>query len=193
MKQTHFKLSIIIFLVINASNIFAQFSNPNLDSHRNFKTINLGDTKLKWGKHLAPKGIYNGHETYSFLKDTCCDDIFDMSVEEIYLYFKSDSIVGIEIRTVKIQKGLSENDPTYMNVGLVRYNTFKSKFNSLFGAANAENMPNDGSNLIKQCQWAAANTYLELAYLYYGVMDGDRLIIQLWDKNYLSNKLKDEF
>jgi hypothetical protein len=187
MKKILTIVLVFISVICNAQNI------NKLDEQRGFKDIKIGDLKIKWIDWLTYDQTKEGVSSYRFNLEKCCNTIFDMKIEVLTLLFKNDKIVGIEIIPEKIQKGSNENEPTRIEIGFQKYENFISNFSSLFGNPTGQSSPQNKGVPVRRAQWLGKNVFLQLDYNYYGVLNGDRLQVDLWDMTFVKSSISSGF
>ncbi len=194
-------------------------TNPELDSHRNFNEINLGDTYQKWKNLLSDKDIQGTNVfSYTFKTDSCCNTVFGRSTSLVTVTFQNDTVVSIRIELKSSFEGkklMSSADvKKAIEEAASKYAMINKRFSTLFGDPYASHskehhVPNEPSAIF---QWSGVNTFLETIYYYspavyppsrtVGSATGltekleemrDRTVIILSDLNFLKSNLKSEF
>ena len=214
------KFVLIFFTLWINRGVYSQtVSNPDLDLHRNFSEINLGDNYKKWEKFLFNKEVHNERAfSYTFKSDSCCNTVFDNPTSLVWITFQDNKVASIRIELKNFLEGKKMTTRADMKVAvqsaITKYVTITKRFSTLFGEpyasrTNEQDIPNEPASIE---QWMGANTFLETNYYYYeavypptrtvGPATGltekleetkDKTVIILSDLNYLKNKLKSGF
>jgi hypothetical protein len=214
------KFVLIFFnLWINHGVYSQNVSNPELDLHRNFSEINLGDDYEKWQKFLFNKEVHNERVfSYTFKSDSCCNAVFGNPTSLVWVTFQNDKVASIRIELKNFFEGKRMMTTADVKVAIksaiTKYEMINKRFSTLFGVpyashSNEHDIPNEPASIV---QWLGANTFLESNYYYYaavypptrtvGPATGltekleearDKTVIILSDLNYLKNKLKSGF
>jgi len=170
-------------------------SLQDLDRKNGFKEFQIGDSYSKWRNQLEvnPSLIESdGAKSYTYT-GTCCQKIFEYSVEEIFLKFKNNRLVVISIMTEKIHKGGNQNDLTSWADGKAELDNLKSSFSFLFGSPSLFSMDQNSLNGDPVYQWIGNKVALEARYNYISVMEGDYLSVRIADYNYLRGRYQTGF
>jgi hypothetical protein len=188
-------------------------SNPELDLHRNFSEIVLGDNYEKWKNFLFDKEVHDKHTfSYTFKSNSCCNTVFGNSASFVWVTFQNDKVVSIRIELKNFFEGKKMETAMDLKVAIesaaIKYQTINKKFTTLFGEpyashTNEHDVPNEPLSVE---QWMGANTFLETNYYFYkavypptrtvGPATGltekleetrDKTVIILSDLNFLKN------
>src|SRR3990170_1779027 len=132
--------SFLIFLTlwINHGVYSQNVSNPELDSHRNFSEINLGDDFEKWKKFLFNKEVHNERSfSYTFKSDSCCNTVFGNPTSLVWVTFQNDKVVSIRIELKNFLEGKKMMTTADVKVaiknGITKYKMINKRFSTLFG------------------------------------------------------------
>jgi hypothetical protein len=181
------RIILSLLLIVSFNYCFGQYgNNPNLDLHRNFKSINLGDSFAKWANQLSFKAEDGNVKQYVFNTGYCCNTLFDFDAELVTVLVQNSKIVSIKIDLKKFQ-----TSNTSIEKGFRLYESIENQFTTLFGKPYAKQKNQDNPMIFTQ--WLGNKTVLELKYNYYGVTRGDRAEVKISDLTYLVSSLKSGF
>jgi len=182
-------LTSILTLLFISTGLFAQ-TIDKIDEKNGFKDFTLGDNLTKWESQLSYEGNWDDGSKAYLYKGTCCNKVFNYSVEKIILRFSSNKLVSIYITTEKFQKGYKESGE-YTKWRSDDFESIKSSFSYLFGKPTSVDAP-EGSGEVTH-YWAGKKVILSSKYEYLGVQDGDRQQINIVDINFLNSGIKSGF
>ena len=213
-------LILIFFTLWINHGVYSQnVSNPELDLHRNFSDINLGDSYEKWEKFLFNKEVHNERAfSCTFKSDRCCNTLFDNPTSLVWITFQDNKVASIRIELRNFFEGKKMVTTADVKVAIknaiTKYVMINKRFSTLFGEPHASHsdehdIPNEPASIM---QWLGANTFLETNYYYYAAVypptrtvgsatgltekleeTRDKTVIILSDMNFLKNKLKSGF
>jgi len=178
----------IVFVIVSClfiSNIFAQDINF-LDEKKGFKDFTIGDSYAKWQNQIQLNSFDKQDSTYSYkYTGTCCQDVFNYSIEGIQLKFYKNKLVSIFIVTDFFQNG----KPTWRTDD---YMSINKSLSNLFGKESLINMDEKTGNATYT--WQGQKVILMSMYDYSGFSGtrtiGDRQIISLVDYSYYKKSVK---
>ena len=194
-------------------------SNPELDLHRSFSDINLGDSYQKWKDFLFDQEVHNKNAfSYTFKSDSCCNAVFDNPTSLVWVTFQNDKVVSIRIELKNFFEGkrmtTTPDVKAVIESSVAKYVMINKRFSTLFGEpyASHSNEHDAQNELAFIVQWMGAITFLETNYYYYpavypptrtvGPPTGltekleearDKTVIILSDVNFLKEQLKSGF
>jgi hypothetical protein len=206
-------------LSISIAGYSQNVSNPDLDSHRKFSEIYLGDSFEKWKIYLRDKDPYKESiVTYTLQNEKCCNSVFGYTAQTIKVTFENAKVVSIYIELGNFLDGKNMNTvPDFkfaLENAVSNYLNINDQFEVLFGKphysdTNKKKVPDEP---LYTAQWIGARTQLETDYfLYDAVYDPartvdpktgytkklkeayDTTIIIISDLEYLKRRLKSEF
>lgn len=191
------KLLICTALIAAIFSSYGQGALTKLDEKNGFKDIKLGGAYSKWQNDIifSHSNTSTGAKVYKY-QGTCCQKVFESTVDFIYLTFKNSILVGIDIQLVKFQQGSSSD---WVSVDLTKgfeyFESLKSKFSQLFGPPTGSNMePNPSKNTpMKQYDWIAKEVYLACEYYFNGTYDSDHARVVVCSIDYLNQTVEDGF
>ena len=181
-------LTFVLFF-ITTLNIHGQ-TIENLDIKRGFKDFTLGDALSKWGTELEYKSRID-ENTFSFTYvGDCCAKVFEYDVDDITLRFSNKVLVGIDIKTKKIQKEYTVSGK-YTKFTTDHLDNVKSSLSYLFGEPSLYNVQESDATFYYS--WIGKEVILILTYQYLGVSGGDLLIINVIDLEYFNKDIENGF
>lgn len=208
-----------VFLLLPIALHSQNVSNPELDLHRNFSEINLGDSYEKWKNFLFDKEVHSQNAfSYTLKSDSCCHTVFGNPTRSVWVTFQNDKVVSIRIELKNFFEGKKMMTNADVKVAIesasTKYAMINKRFSTLFGEphdshTNEHHIPNEPASV---AQWTGANTFLETNYYYYAAVypptrtvgpatgitekleeTRDKTVIILSDLNFLKSKLKSGF
>lgn len=133
---------VTIFLLVDFAARAQDAKNPELDNHRYFKQIGLGDNIEKWKKHLTKVDSSTSIEEYLFDLRRCCNQVFDRDVQYLLVLVKNEIIVSVRIYLVDFLKEKSMLTTQELMVALdemiLSQTDLVGKFDDLFAKHSVE-------------------------------------------------------
>lgn len=189
MKRLIFVICYLVSVVCAQTIAFAQSTN-DLDIKNGFKEFKIGDDFSKWQPFLEYEGSGTDESKSYVYTGTCCNMVFQYPVEKIKLMFKDNKVVLIHIMLKKFQEefAISGKYTEYRNVD---YMNIKNSFQALFGEPTGLDRPKGYDHV--SYIWAGNKITLVSRYEDLGVMNGDRLFINIYSNSYSKEKLQNGF
>ena len=149
-------------------------ANPQLDLHRSFSEINLGDKYQKWKNFLFDREEHDVHLfSYTFKSDDCCNSAFGHATSLVKVTFQDDTVVSIAIELKNFFEGkrlvTMADAKNAIESSRTKHAMINKRFSTLFGQPYAtqsihSNVPGEPASIF---QWFGLNTFLETRYYYY--------------------------
>lgn len=165
-------------------------STENLEAKNGFKEFTLGDPYTRWKAQCTFEALYENNTKGYTYEGACCYRVFNYDIDEIILRFNSDTLVGIDITTVKLQKGYTESG-NYTMWREDDVESLKQSFSYLFGKPTSESLSKSSGDLIYE--WTGEKVYLLLVYDYLGPLKGDRILISVVNLDFLKRSIQEGF
>lgn len=179
------KLCVWALLIALPWSAFSQAPNPDLDTHRSFKHIKLGDHIMNY-----PEAELLGKTPklfcYLMPPEKELSSLFNFSIDSVLLWTRQDTVVKIELTTDYLQYYSKVTDGTsaYFN-GLRFLRDLADKMKVLFGPPTSMRSTRIGIHDFMEFQWSGNHTLLSVCYGWFDLTKGDLMKIYIVDLDYL--------
>lgn len=159
------KVKILLIACFSSIMLFSQ-SIDKLDERNGYKDFKLGDDLTKWINQIQYINNINDVKVYRYL-GTCCETIFSLEIDGIYLNFSNNKLSGIIILIKPYQDFRNKSGIMKFEYPFVKHDALVQNFSELFGKPQTKKRPPTpkGGNL-QSDQWIGKKVVLNIHYYY---------------------------
>lgn len=165
------KIVSFIFVLFCAINVYGQ-SLSDLSMSPTFKGITIGDPISKHSDKLSYKGTSEGKTTYA-VTDRSFYSVFNVKMDQALVVEKNGKVYAIMLG--------KDNAPGVFNPNELQ--VLQSSLSDRYGSPNVSLDDFSGTPSVAGCRWQTPIVMLDIAYLFYGTLEGSKLRYMLYERN----------